>query len=743
MKSIIGIILIILSAAQSNAQALWQAAEAYTKTYGQQYLFPEKFNLFSMNQKEFLTLQALIPLENETHNIHIMLPNPDGEMQDFFVFSNQTMAPALATKYPTIQTYTAINAKDKSIVAKLDFTNYGFHAMVMNGDDTYFIDPYTDVQTPYYICYYKRNYSKPLQHRMHCELDESIEPGSIGLQNELSAPTTINHQYKTNGSIKRDYRLALACTGEYAVAVAGASPIKANVLSKMVTSINRVNGVYEKELSVHLTLVANTDTLIELDGATDGYTNTSGSTLLTENQLKINSIIGTANYDIGHVFSTGGGGIASLASVCGTNKARGVTGSSSPVGDPFDIDYVCHEVGHQFNGSHTFDASTGSCNGNRSSNSAYEVGSGTTLMAYAGICDINNVQNNSDDYFSIKSLSSISTFIVGTGNCATNTNTNNTPPVITAIQKNYYIPYLTFFEVNGTATDADKDSISYCWEEFDRSNTSMSWNGKTTRNPIFRSFSPRKNNDRVFPKIQNCINNIYSVIGERVPDTNRTVTLKLCVRDVQNGYGSFNYSDDSITVKTIKTIGLFRVTTQANNPTYNGYDLVNVLWDVAGTDTDPNINTANVSITMSADGGYTYPYSAGTFANNGSATIGMPNISTSLARIKIKGVDNIFFDLNDKNFTITKNNNVPLGVANYIENQIDIYPNPTQSGMTVNGIVGNFSVHILNQLGQICMQQQAVNEAKINMAHLQNGIYFAKITLANGQMIVKKIVLHK
>src|SRR5690606_16011440 len=113
---------------------------------------------------------------------------------------------------------------------------------------------------------------------------------------------------------------------------------KAAVLSAMNTIMTRVNGIYERDLSLTMQLIDNNDELIFLDPDTDGMTNNAGRTLIDEIQPVIDNLIGTGNYDIGHVFSTGAGGIAQLNSPCTASKAMGVTGTSSPVGDPFAID---------------------------------------------------------------------------------------------------------------------------------------------------------------------------------------------------------------------------------------------------------------------------------------------------------------------------------------------------------------------------------------------------------------------
>jgi hypothetical protein len=736
------ILILSIASSNTNAQNFWQLLPNNTPIIGKKNIHPNVFTIWKLDNSSFENFQIGIPLESDKAYKELYLPTPEGTLELYKVYENPVMMPLLQAKYSNIRTYTAINVNDEGIMAKLDYTPFGFHAMVMDYDQTYFIDPVNDYENSIYQLYNKNDLSKPLNDRMQCHQDDELpnNTGSIKLEDDVNLNNLQTKQFKTHGTLKREYRLALACTAEYANAVGGTSPTKTSVLAKMVTSVNRVSGVYEKEFATQLKLINNTDTLIYLNTTTDGFTNNSSNSLLNENENKCNTIIGLANYDIGHVFSTGGGGLASLGCVCNNNKARGVTGSTNPQGDAYDIDYVAHEMGHQFGANHTFDALTGSCSGNRSGSSAYEVGSGSTIMGYAGICGTNDLQNNSDDYFSIRSLNAISTFMENTGTCAVQTVLSNTPPSLPRINKTYYIPYLTFFEVNQAATDAQSNPITYCWEQYDRANNGMNWDAKTTRNPLFRSFKPKTVNDRVFPRISSCVANVYSVIGERVPDTNRTLRLQLAVRDVNNGYGSFNISDDSIKINVVKTSTLFRVTSQLGNPTYTGYDDVTVTWDKAGTDTDPNIATSKVDIYLSVDGGLTYPYGKLGLNNTGTAIVNIANVATTAARFKVKAANNIYFDLNDQNFTIIKKN-VPTNINTDNLNGINISPNPATNLVQINNVKENTTITLLNINGTAVQQVNTNYDFNMDVSILPKGIYQLVLQNESGNKVVKKLAI--
>jgi hypothetical protein len=733
MKKILPILAFVVLTLSAKAENLWKEQSSTLSTFGEKKIIPNEFKVFSLNKNMFTEIQSKTPELSSNQKSTILLPNPNGEMIEFLIAEAPIMESGLAAKYAGIKTYTIIQANDRSIIGKLDYTLFGLHAMIQQGEDSWFIDPYTNVNTDNYVVYYKKNYSKPLNERMICEVDEHLTEPIDGAG------------AKTHGTETRTYRLAVACTGEYAYAVAGPIPTKATVLSAIVTSVNRVSGVYEKELGIKFILISNNDQIIFLDSIADGFTNFTASALIGQSQSKITATIGAANFDIGHTFSTGGGGLAS-AGVCQSNKASGITGSSIPKGDPYDIDYVAHEIGHQFSASHTFEAATGNCSGNRVNSSAYEQGSGTTIMAYAGICDANDVQNNSDAYFCIRSLDQITTYIASANHtCPVKAATGNNPPTFEAILKTHYVPHLTYLELNKTASDINGHAIAYCWEEFDRtgSNNGTNWNAKTTKAPLFRSIFYKADSNRLFPKPSLINGNVYSSIGERAPDTNRSLSFKLVVRDVNaNGFGSYKISDDSIKVISKMLPSLFRVTSQATGVTYNGNQSISLTWDVAGTNTDAQINATNVDISYSVDGCVSFPYIlAKNIPNNGSTNITIPNIATVKGRIRVKASNNIFFDVNNG---LIKVNPItyPASISDNMLSNVNIFPNPAQDLLAIDGIIGNYDISITNAIGKEVLNVKGSAQTKLDIKNLANGIYFVKIN-AGKQHTTQKILVQK
>lgn len=617
---------------------LWtDVAESTLRTNQERVIIPEKGRTMSLETQALRAALASAPLENtkaaKNNPLLLALPNPGGGMDQFAIYESPIMEDGLATKFPAIKTYAGKNLENPSILVRFDLTIFGFHAMVMAGDATYFIDPYYRNASDNYISYYKKDFQT--DKTFVCEVGEAAFEMTTSFRN---GPNPVGEELRT-------YRLAVATKGAYAQYFGGTVE---GALSGIVTTMNRVNGVYERDVSVRMILIENNDLIIFTDSNTDPYG--SGSELGT-NQEVIDEIIGNENYDIGHLFDVGGGGVAFLQSVCNPDfKARGYTSLNPPTGDPFDIDYVAHEMGHQYGGNHTFNSISGACNGNGNPNTSYEPGSATTIMGYAGICGSDNLQLNSDDHFHVISFDEMAQFTLfgGGNNCPVVLPTENTPPTVDAGPGGWIIPLSTPFELEGAATDVEEDSLTFCWEQFDLGPFG-SPNNPEGNAPLFRSFSPTTNPVRVFPRIADLVNNTTS-IGERLPDYARDLTFRLTVRD-NFGFGG-GVDHDEIQFSVTDIAGPFRVTSQNDGGQWIAGSTQQVEWDIANTNIPP-ISASEVNIYLSLDGGFTYPILLKeNTPNDGIESILVPDTLSENVRVKVKAAGNIFFDINDEDIAI-------------------------------------------------------------------------------------------
>lgn len=726
------------------ASVTWNRVnENETVIRGSRQIFPDKYNVFAVNRSELSAFLAALP-ETPQSAVTFTLPAPDGSSKTFRVWQTPVIATGAAGY---ARTFTAVAVDDNRVTAKLDHTLWGFHAMIFDGSNTYFIDPYSNEDNGYYTCYYKRDYrnKKVIQ---PCTVGDQHEDELGGQRINLTGTGLPAQQLKVNGAQKHTYRLALACTGEYAVAVCGSTtPTKPLVLSAMITSMNRVNGVYERELGITMELVPNDTLVICLNGNNDPYSNSNGFSMKSQNQHTIDSAIGTLNYDIGHVFSTAGGGIAELKCVCDiSSKAEGVTGQNTPVGDAFDIDYVAHEMGHQFGATHTFNSNT--CGtANVATISSFEPGSGSTIMAYAGICDMaDNIQAHSDDYFHAMSLDQVSTFIsspITGGSCGVTTTSGNTPAVVPSFAQTYSIPYLTPFEITAPqAADADHDRLTYCWEQWDLGDFGKTFNATGANGPIFRSFKDNESQTRIFPVLDSIINNVNKYLGEKLPDDTRTLNFTLTVRDIYNGWGCFNTPSDKITLNVINTGAPFTVSEPNTAAAYwqSGTN-VQVKWNVANTNMAP-INAANVDIFLSMDNGQTYPIVLATNTpNDGNEIVTVPaGIHTASARVKVKGAGNVFFDISNEGFII---NQWPACIWNVDDPQgISIYPVPAKDRLFVKTCYpGDKKIMIYNSVGQQLMSGVVANLTSIDLQGWAAGVYYINVVDAGGAHQVRKFTI--
>lgn len=628
---------------------MWQILNNEPTTFGIKQINPQKYKVLKINVTSIKSFLNKTPLEYtaaaKSASSVLELPMPDGSFEEFTVVESPIMEAELARKFPEIKTYSGYSLKNPATTARLDFTPKGFHAMVLSPDGTFFIDPYSPATVEYYISYDKKDFVS--KKSFICGVDQIKQPAidtpkASAPNTKVNIPTGIN--VSIGDGVLRNYRLALAATGEYTAFHGGTV---SSALAAQVTTMNRVNGVFLRDLAVKMTIIANNNLVIYTNATTDPYTNDNGSTMLSENINNLNAIIGSVNYDIGHVFSTGGGGVAYLQSPCGSLKAGGVTGSGSPVGDAFDIDYVAHEMGHQFGGNHT---QNNDCN--RNTSTAFEPGSGYSIMGYAGICSP-NVQNNSDAHFHGGNLSEMHTFITGSGNsCSTKPTYTNAKPSIISNTTSQTIPKGTPFMLSGMATDADgNETLTYCWDQMDTQVATQPPVETATGGPSFRGYTPTSSGTRYFPRLSDLVNNT-TPIWEVLPTVTRSLNFRLVVRDNATGGGANDRVDIILTVDG--NSGPLTVNVpNASGITWTGLSTQTVTWNVANTNLAP-VSCNNVDILLSIDGGLTYPITlASNVANSGTANVSIPNIATTTARIMVKGAGKAFFDISDNNFTIT------------------------------------------------------------------------------------------
>ncbi len=631
-------------------------------------------------------LRAL--LLNKTTNIVISVPLPDGQLIDFILTPSSIMAAELAQSYPEIKTFTGVQVGNANNSGRFDITPNGFHGMFNYDGEVVFIEPETAVVStyelqskqalPYGLQRNSKLGLKPILQRKFNQTDNyqsylgkkvqladrakyqfhqpklSAEINSSWLQTANNAATVSEvtaAKSAPSQSAIRTYRLAISTAAEYSQFNGGTVD---SAMAEIVTLVNRLNEVFQRDLAVKLELVANNNLLIFTDPATDPFANTSDDGEI--NTQVINDIIGSNSYDIGHVVGTNGGGVALLGAVCSAQvKGDGVTGSPTPNNDAFYIDYVAHEVGHQFGANHTFNGSAGACAGNREEDAAYEVGSGSTIMSYAGICGNQNLQDHSDAFFHSKSIDEVSAFITsGDGsNCGSVTGETNNTAIVDA-GADYTIPANTPFILTGSATDVDNDSLTYSWQQYDLGTVSASVAEQVDdgSRPLFRAWSPVSNSDRVLPKLDSVLTNSTS-IGETFASTDRSLNFRLLVRD---GEGGVSFDSNEITV--VDTGESFAVSAPLLNDTWSSNNQ-NVSWQVAQTNSSP-INCASVDVLLSTDGGSNFTKTLlSNTANNGSSEVSLSaycadDINTDAARIKVACSDNIFFAINSGDFTINK-----------------------------------------------------------------------------------------
>jgi hypothetical protein len=674
---------------------------------------------YQVQTRQLRTYLARAPRQNQANStpLRLEIPLPNGTTETFALTETEVLSPALAAENPTFKTYAGQGTTHPEYVIRMSLTSLGFEALIwgVDGDAVYIkkttTNPASDLHTAYFARDARKMGSAKGFGTLGCgtKSTSSTQPRLPGLNPGKARAAAADFSF---GSTLRRFRLAIATTGEWTRNAGGypgvtdPATLRTNALAVILTSVNRLNGIYERELSSQFILVnpptAGASNIVYDDPATDPYDNTDGAAQLTINHNSLTALVGVNNFDIGHLYGTTGGGLASTGSLCdNVYKGEGYSARGTDTGDPFVVDYVAHELGHQFGMDHTYnqaDAVGGACT-TRVPAQAYEVASGSTIMSYVGICSDRNLQRYNDIVFPMfhnASLKQAYTVMTAVASCG-NTQGTNAIPTISAGAA-YTIPRLTPFTLTATGSDADAADVPnllYAWEEFDLAPSASGAAGTPANTydvdddgvlrPLFRSYSPRPSNQRTFPSLPFILNpqanatpgenqpsftfagisptgesgavceaNTTCVLGERLPAVARTMNFRVSVRDRRGGT-----TEAGTTVTVVNTPGAFRLTSFDAPTSVSGLTNQTVTWNVVNTDQAP-INAANVRILLSTDGGQTFPTTLlASTPNTGSATVTMPNVSTTQARLRVEAVGNIFFDISNTNFSITPSANPP------------------------------------------------------------------------------------
>ena len=751
----------------SQSDKFWSAnsdkiADIATDKAVARVAYPKVFKLFDLNTKSFKKeLFSVVGTYVTRRSAIITLPNADGNLEEFEVFEASNFESDLQAQFPDIRAYSGRGITDKYATLKLSISPQGIQTMVFRAEKpAEFMEPYSKDHSVYAVYASQRDNSKI---GWSCS---TVEDNMVSKLNEQVSSLTGS----SNGTLKT-MRLAQSCNGEYANYFGATSAAQVGlVLGAINATLTRCNGVYEKDLALHLNLIANTTSVFYYNPATDPYSTTLSQWNL-QLQQTLTSVIGSANYDIGHMFgaSGGGGNAGCIGCVCvnpsgkrSLAKGSGITSPADgiPQGDNFDIDYVVHEVGHQLGANHTFSMSNEGTGVNK------EVGSGITIMGYAGITN-QDVAPHSIDIFHQASIGQIQANLANkTCPVTTNITANNVAPVIAALN-NYTIPISTPFALTGVATDANGDALTYCWEQNDNASSTQTGASSVASptkasGPNWLSFSPAVSGTRNFPRLSTILVGL-NVTGplpggdaganiEALSSVSRILNFRLTVRDnhafsstAPVAVGQTAFADAVVTVSN--TSGPFAVTAPNTAIAWTAGAAVNVTWNVNGTTAAP-VSCANVKISLSTDGGLTFPtVLAASTANDGAETITVPSANSTNCRVKVEAVGNIFFDISNANFTIA-----PAFAGNTTsvsaDNKLIASPNPASSVVNLEFKADGSNavlVTVTNQSGAIVLQRniaatKGLNKKMLDINSLRSGIYTINISEGTNLKSTKIIV---
>lgn len=625
----------------------------------------------------------------------ISLPHPTGSEMQFDIQSSHLLSKEVQQRHPAIQTFKGFSKSGELV--RMNWTTNGLRAIIFSNAGTIYLDPIS-VENDEYASYFELDYKNvhKTDYQNICENEGFLSDRD---------PINVNSRTLNDSFIKgpvgdhfKKYRLALIVKSNFTTERGGGQVTTA--FNEILSIVDRLTGIYETQLGITFELVTGTETVFSTSNpgpytlSINRLTGTDNDRILAINYLNDDDNLGADNYDIGHVIAAGHqGGIASVGRVCQNNlKAGGM--STFPTGVAKEVIIIrtfAHEIGHQFGALHTYSSTEAGCKGEFQHGGAYEIGSGNTIMSYAGVCGDNNLQVLSDDYYHAISTQQILTYTsTGDGeNCGVVVQRNNTPPEVSVRDGGFVIPANTPFLLEADASDEDLDPLTYNWQQFDQATAEENILGTTDGGepvsfeefkatfvapgtpeaqvqvayqsyledfedafrgdgPLFQNFEATASHKRYFPRLELVLAGNTSNT-EVMPYTSRALNFAISVSD---GTGGTN--NDLISFAATDEAGPFLVTTELSESSYNGLSQVTLEWDVASTNIAP-VNCQKVTVLYSIDGGANFDISLVESTNNdGTEVIMLPNLPTSAGRIMVKAVDNIFFSVNNTDFKVEK-----------------------------------------------------------------------------------------
>lgn len=676
MRLVILLILCQLVSNSSFGQKIWSDVAWEDKE--------AELNNYRSIKIENSTLKQLLNTPLTKDDLLLSLPLPDGNEVEVQAKVQSSFHPDLASKYPNIRSYKGIEKSSGKLITHFTITSKGLHAAIITDKGYAFIQPAS--MEEHYVVYYNSNISHNPSISFECGVEDLLHPA------KKSNEPIKNKSKRIDPKVSRTYRLAMACTGEYAQRVGGTVE---SVLENIAVVIDQTNLVFNTELGVRFSVVPETENLIFLDGDSDPYIESNNSITIVNNNINVfPRFIDNSAYDIGHTLADclGRGGVlgtARIGSLCRTSdKMVGASCFSSSNLTSNILRIFAHELGHQFNANHSWNNCQASI-GQLSFSTAFEPGAGTTIMSYSGGCPGQNLQSTSDPYFHVGSLEEMLPYMESgeRASCGIIENTNNEPPIVRLpYNNNFFIPISTPFELTAIAEDINGDNLTYCWEQYDLDPSTTELGSPVGNEPTFRSILPNALPTRVFPKMTNIINNVADNT-EVLPTYSRDLTFRCTVRDNNEEAGAVVWEE--VKFKSDETAGPFLVTRpngMVNAWEAGGYYAVQ--WDVANTN-NTTVNCQRVNIKLSLDGGNTFPITLlENTLNDGEENVTIPDTVSTRARIIVEAADNIFFDISNDDFNITSPTEPTLAIQTTPFYQEVCLPNTVDIQISTTGLAG-------------------------------------------------------